>query len=111
MPELIHPRVLFVPYNGKIADISEADTLKHSLDLETTLNETRKIIAVKLYSTLMAGSGVFYFYPNEGSAVITSTGSWQTALVIIKDGTQRLQYSQSVANDDFDLYCMGYIVE
>lgn len=30
---------------------------------------------------------------------------------VIADGTQRLQYSLVVANDDYDLYCLGYVVE
>ena len=103
----------FVPYNGKIADITEADTNKHFLDLETALSETRKIIAVQLHQTLVAGADDLYAYPNEGTektwiyARSLGVANW----IIIADGTQRLQYSLETANDDFDVYCIGYVVE
>lgn len=101
----------FVPYNAKIADISHADILKHTLDLSVALPETRKIIAVIVGAQRMAGTGNFYVYPNEGV-----TGMWCRhdqfyPFTIISNGTQRLQYAQTVAGDDWDLYCVGYVVE
>jgi hypothetical protein len=102
---------IFVPYNGKIADITHADTDKHNLDLETALGETRKIIAVIVFVYRMLGSGMMAFYPNEAAAGVMTNADLYTHFVIIKDGTQRLQYSLTVANDDYDLYCIGYVVE
>jgi len=101
----------FIPYNGKIADISEPDTEKHYLDLEAALGESRKIIAVFLCMNRISGTGVLRWFPNEGANY--TYGTWLSPLlcIIIKDGTQRAQYQQSVANDDFDVYCYGYIVE
>jgi len=101
----------FIPYNGKIADISEADTEKHYLDLEAALGETRKIIAIILNAVRVTGTGNFDAYPNEGTHEARITFRTNTATIIIKPGTQRLQYAQTVAGDDFDLYCLGYIVE
>jgi hypothetical protein len=103
---------LFVPYNGKIADITHADTNKHTLDLATALSETRKIIVVIVMSGRMAGTGYLNCYPNEGAdRILTGSGSGADHSVVIKDGTNELRYALSVANDDFDLYCFGYVVE
>jgi len=104
--------VLFVPYNGKIADITHADTNNHTLDLAAALSETRKIIAVECEGRRIAGTGYFKPYPNEGSGSIAGgAGSYSSWWCIIKPDTNRLQYSLSVANDDWDLYCWGYTVE
>jgi len=101
-----------IPYNDKIADISEADTADHTLDLETALGETRKIISILLWAARISGTGSLWAYPNEG-AIAMPIGPDRAFLaeVAIKDGTQRLKYYQSVAGDDWDLYCFGYVVE
>ena len=109
---------IMVPYNGKIADIKEADTNKYYLTLANAggtgaiAGETRKIIAVIIRWNRASGTGNLNFYPNEGTYVAGGSSSTTvTYVIIIADGTQRLQYSQSVANDDWDLYCLGYVVE
>lgn len=104
--------MLFVPYNGKIADITHADTVHHYLDLGAALSATRKTIMVILSNTRIAGTGGLNVYPNEGvsSFTLTSTRTG-TGDVAIKNGTQRLDYALNVAGDDFDLYCFGYVVE
>jgi len=104
-------QTLWVPYNGKIADITHPDIIKHFLDLEVALGETRKIVAVIVSAERIAGTGIFSVYPNEGARGQEITGGHFTKVTVIMDGTQRLQYALSVANDDFDLYCLGYIVE
>ena len=103
--------VIFVPYNAKIADITESDTNKHTLDLETALSETRKIVVVMLYGQRISGTGDLHSYPNEGADPQWVGHGLGADGHVIKDGTQRLQYAQTVANDDWDLYCMGYIVD
>ena len=105
--------LILVSMNEKIADISEPDTLKHFLDLEAALGETRKIVSVLITAERVLGTGVFCLYPNEGT---DWTGAhtdrhYRLTPIVIADGTQRLQYSQSVANDDFDVYCHSYWVE
>ncbi len=104
-------REILVPYNAKIADIKETDTSAHYLDLATALSETRTIISVILSCARISGSGNFYVYPNEGSspAWLNLSGGMPNPIVI-KSGTNRLMYNQSVANDDFDLYGNGYVV-
>lgn len=100
-----------IPYNGKIADITHADLNKHTLDLETALLEVRKIISLVLYAYRVSGSGDLKLYPNEGTEQIETSNATRACKIIIKDGSQQLQYALAVINDDFDLYCMGYTVE
>jgi len=113
----VRTQQFFVPYNGKIADITEADTNKHYLTLANSAGtgaiagETRKIIAVSVRVDRAAGTGMLNFFPKEGVNSSGQTLNFMYSPIIIADGTQRLQYSQTVANDDFDLYCLGYVVE
>jgi len=108
----------FVPYNGKIADITHADTNKHTLTLANgagtgaIAGETRKIIAVIIGNFRISGTGGCYFYPNEGGTeCLSGTDRRWIGTVVIADGTNRLQYALAAANDDFDLHCFGYVVE
>ena len=103
-----------VPKNAKIADITHADTNKHTLDLAAALSETRKIISVLIGPQRIGGTGFFRMYPNEGAMGLPNWaygGSSMFYNIIIADATNRLQYDLSVANDDFDVYCYGYVVE
>ena len=102
----------FIPYNDKIADITHADTLTHTLDLATALSETRKIISVGVTSLRVTGTGAIRVWPNEGvyGSDLNLSRQYPTQ-IIIKDGTNRLKYNLSVADDDFELYCFGYVVE
>ena len=104
-------QVVFVPYNDKMADITHADTSKHTLDLAVALAESRKIIAINIKPYRISGTGNLLLYPNEGTNNYYTTSGGNPPFCVIKDGTNRLQYSQSVANDDWDLYCLGYVVE
>jgi len=101
---------IFVPYNGKIADIAPGDTNPHYLDLAAALSETRTIISITPKTTRVSGTGSMYLYPNEGTTVM-NCGSGHQPAVIIASGTQRLKYALTVATDDWDLYCLGYVVE
>lgn len=114
-------RQFLVPYNAKIADITHADTNLHTLVLANVggtgaiSGETRKIIMIQIRGQRMAGTGVMYAYPNEGTNGLTVGGAAPYGvgghIVIILADSQRLQYALSVASDDFDLYCYGYVVE
>jgi len=107
----------FVPFNAKIADITHADTNLHLLTLANAAGtgaiagETRKIIALILNAVRMAGTGNLKVYPNEGASARWTTSDYSTTDCVIANGTQRLQYNCSVAGDDYDLYCYGYVVE
>jgi len=113
------PRQTFVPYNGKIGDLTHADTNRHELTVANPAGtgaiagETRKIIMLILGAVRMAGAGSFSLYPNEGA---TGSPQWTTDVsnphpIVIANDSQRVQYSLSVAGNDWDLYCMGYVVE
>lgn len=102
--------VLFVPYNANIATINESDTDKHTLDLETALTETRTILSLFVNAARSSGTGFLNGHPNEGSRMAYIGASTQVGEFIIADKTQRLQYRQTVANDTFELYCLGYTV-
>jgi hypothetical protein len=103
-------RLVFVPYNQKLADIQGSDTNKHTLNLATALSETRTIIALLCYSIRVSGTGFLFVYPNEGTYYFGTFSSGSSPLIIIAPQTQRLQYHQSVINDDWDLICLGYVV-
>mgnify|MGYP001616060407 CR=1 FL=1 len=103
-------QVVFVPYNGKIADINESDALLHFLNLETPLSETRQIISLVLNAIRTSGTGYLFARPNEGPFSSLLGNTYTPGTFIIASGTQRLQYNQNVANDVYQLYCMGYMV-
>ena len=103
-------QVVFVPYNGKIADINEDNTNYHYLALDTPLSEMRTILAIFLGCARISGTGVLTGYPNEGATSGVNALNDRMWVIVIASGTQRLMYRQSVANDDFDLYCFGYVV-
>jgi len=109
---------IFVPYNGKIADITHADTANHTLTLANAAGtgaiagETRKIIMVLLKQVRIGGVACILYYPNEGVNYSPTTYSSSTIHpIVIANGLQRLQYALDTAGDDFDLYCFGYVVE
>jgi hypothetical protein len=102
---------IFVPYNAKIADITHADTNHHTVTLGTNLSETRQIVAVILTSERQAGTGDFIAYPNGGGWTAISIWKAYPSTISIAAGTGNFEYSLGAANDDFDLYCMGYWVE
>lgn len=105
------PREQTVSYNGVIGNITHADVNKHTLDLAAALSETRKIISISISANRTAGTGEFYAFPNEGVTGGNSAFPYIWGKCVISNGTQRLQYNLSVANDVFSLYCFGYIVE
>lgn len=109
---------VFVPYNGKIANITESDTNKHLLTLANSTGtgaitgETRKVIQVLLCSVDTSGAGAFYVYPNEGTYSVTIRAVGVSVdSIVIADGSQRLQYSLETSGNVMDLYCFGYVVE
>ena len=112
MPVDFTKRQICVPFNAKIADITHADTNVHYLDLAVALAETKKIVSVKCGGARIAGTGNMKFFPNEGTYNQNMANSTTfTGDIVIANGTNRLQYSLSVANDDWDFYCYSYVVE
>jgi len=104
-------RQIFVPFLDVIGNINEHDTDIHFMNLATALNETRKIIMVLLRADRVSGTGDLETYPNEGAIGWLTVILWIVQNIVIKDGSQRLQYRQTVANDSLDVRCCGYVVE
>lgn len=108
-----NPIQIFVPYNGKIADINEDDTDKHILNLQTALSETRTIVNVWLGLSRQSGSDVMEWYNSSGTGqpiVNNDIYAILTTFLNVTDGAT-VQYKQKNANDDWDIYCLGYTVE
>lgn len=103
--------LVFVPYSAKIADINEADINAHTFDIQTALSETRTVVAAWLSYIRIGGAGELNVYPNSGSTAIGIQWTEQPSMTAIQAGTQEVKYAQTVANDDFDVYCFGYLVE
>ena len=109
-----NPTHLFIPYNALLAGaLTEADVVVHTLDLQVALPEVRMIISVLVRASRTAGAGALNARPNEGAFELNVySGSANGPFnIVIARGTQRLQYRLSVANDIFNLYCFGYVIE
>jgi hypothetical protein len=104
---------IVVPYNAKIADINVSDTNKHTINLATNLTETRNIVSIIVRPIRQGGANSFLCYPNEGTTYTGSNGDdpQHAFIVVLAAGTNRLQYSLGEANTDWDIYCLGYVVE
>ncbi len=102
--------ITWIPFNAKIADITEDDTDAHTFALAAPLSETRRIASISLKCSRVTGTGSFYVYPNEGSSFYSYSSGNSWGPIAVASGTQRFQYSLSVANDDWDIYCLGYTV-
>jgi len=108
-----HPMVLgmnFYGHNEKIViGLTEADTLKHYLDLSPWV--PKNTVAIIMIARRASGTGRFKVYPNEGPEAIIpdNRDSCDANIVAIKN--QRLQYALTVANDVWDIYLYGYFVE
>ena len=89
--------------NEKIADITHADTNKHTITL-AALGLPDNAIGLLLTANRVSGTGSLRVYPIEGTLGVALTGEISNIVVI----NNRLQYDLTVANDDFDLYCIGY---
>lgn len=97
----------FTPYNAKVADITHADTNKHTITL-AELGLPANAVALLLQANRVSGTGSLRGYPNEGVyPLYLGQGSIQPGIVfgIINE---RLEYDLTVINDDWDLLCMGY---
>lgn len=102
---------IYVGYNGKIASFQRSDTSIFYLNLTEALNDKRTIVAISVRGVRVSGSGGLYTYPNEGSYPLAIGHSSFSSWIIIKYGTNMLPLYQSVANDSWDVYCYGYVVE
>jgi len=97
----------FTSMNGKVADITHADTAKHTITL-AEMGLPSNAIALILLADRISGTGSLNGYPNEGTkGLYLGRGDIQQGIVfgIINE---RLEYSLSTSGDDWDLFCLGY---
>lgn len=99
----------FVPHNAKVADINHADTSKHLITLATMGLPLNAVVLI-LTTGRVSGTGYLRVYGNEGTSYQRCNVAGSTEGVVVGIINERLQYDQSVANDDFDLKVMGYWV-
>lgn len=93
--------------NEKILDIQKNDTATRISSISSKVPPN--CVGVILNVVRQSGTGSLDVYPNEGSAGIRLTDVSTTAVLYIVN--QRIKYVQTVANDDFDLYMLGYFIE
>ena len=102
---------IYVGYNGKIASFQRNDTNLFYLNLTEALNEKRTIVAINVRGVRRSGAGILYTYPNEGGYPLAIGHSSFSSWIILKYNTNRLPLRQSEANDSWEIYCYGYVVE
>ena len=110
------PSTRNVPATGKIADITHADTDEHSLTLAQlnavyagTFPENTRVIYVG--GTKIAGTGTLNLHSvsgQKGVTIVTSTAAYFYAVLWYRAADGLFYYSQTVANDDWDVYALGY---
>jgi len=96
-----------IPASGQIYDITHPDVNEHSVGLPVGYPANTRALLVMC--TRMAGTGVIYLISTSG--VISSRWTVSTGLagVWVRAADGQFYHSLSVANDDWDLYAIGYI--
>lgn len=99
----------FIPSNGKIMDINEDDTDSHTCSISAYIPPN--CTAIILNAVRTSGTGHLTIWPNEGTYNVRMSSALHQTVIAIKNMGQRLKYKQTVANDVFELYFMGYWIE
>lgn len=91
----------------KIADINESDTNTHSTTT-SALGLPENTVMIMVHHQRMAGTGTLSYRDKNGSwhCEKSAGGCWW-----IKATDGKWYYGQSVANDDFDVFTMGYFTQ
>jgi len=92
---------------AKIADLQENDTAAHELDLSPFVPPGTK--ACILLVERSSGTGYFHVFPNSHATLNWAMQINMQMLIVVKD--QTLKWKNTVANDDWDLYLLGYFVQ
>jgi len=91
----------------KIADLQENDTAAHEEDISAFL--PLGTVAIIIHVTRVTGAGVFNAYPNTHATSTVILTKSNIFTIPIKD--RILKWSNSVANDDWDVFLHGYFVQ
>jgi len=99
----------FVPMSAKIADINESDTDIHFIAF-ADMGLPANVVQITLTATRVSGTGRLQIYPSNGLINIQlSLNSTETETFHVD--LNHIKYKQTVANDDFDLICLGYVTQ
>lgn len=103
-----NPGVKVFPVDGKIADLTHADTLEHTIT-NTTMGLDESTVAIEIYVVRIGGTGKFQISSVSGGArngiTTLNHAIWFKAL----DGLY--YYRLNVAGDDWDIFGQGYWVD
>jgi len=97
--------VVVDPY--KIADLQENDVNPHEINISTIVPP--ECMALLICPHRISGAGSFIIYPRSSATRTVTITSLQLGMAPVKD--QVIMWKNSVANDDWDLYLMGYFVQ
>jgi len=92
---------------SKIADLQENDTAEHVLDLSSIIPVAT--MGLILVVERISGTGYFHVFPRSHATLKWSLGIGNPTLMTIKD--QEIKWKNTAANDDWDLYLLGYFVQ
>ena len=91
----------------KIADLQENDTTAHTLNISAFVPPA--CIALIIVPLRISGTGLFAVYPRSHTSFSASTARDAFNMVTIEN--QEIKWKNTVQNDDWDLYLIGYFVQ
>lgn len=97
----------FIGSNIKIADVTAADTNKHTVDISAFVPSN--CVAINIKRPRQVGGNTVRFFPNEGAEYIDMVSNHETFVLAIIN--QRIQFQLFVKSEDFDIYMFGYWVQ
>ena len=94
----------------KIAELQEDDTATHIEDISAYIPKETKAILVRCLR--LGGTGILLAYPMSGPTIYTYIGDMDTCEGAILPITNReIKWKLSIANDQWDVYLLGYFVQ
>jgi len=98
-----------VPLGTKIADITHADALEHSITA-VAMGLPPNAVAVYVVAVRAAGTGRFFFRAASGGPDVFASNDITQGQLWVAASDGNFYYRLETANDDFDIYCMCYFV-
>lgn len=99
----------FQGMNDKVATITHADVNQHTITLASMGLPSNAVVLI-LAALRTLGGGEFKAFPYDGghSIYIGSGAFVKTRGKPVAIANERLTYNLTLANDTFDLHCLGY---
>lgn len=99
-----------IPMWDKIADITEANTTLKYLNF-VDMGLPANTIAIIMTCQRISGTGFLNVYCDGGTRELQMGIDKKLDQLIYTSTLQALKYNLTVANDDFELYCQGYMTQ